>query len=202
MACRQGDSRPLVCGNRVAAASCAGLGQQARCLRAQVQRLALALLLFAQSRHRHSAERCPLLGVKRTSQLQSVMSAFDPKRTCAVIQFGYSRSSDVSPSPPPIGRCPCPNGAGLYDDFYRLKRDDAEIRYVRVDGATKIQRPLFQESDMLAAAALGLFDDLVATRASSSLRTEIAEGGLLPPITSYRIKNCDINSSSKRTVSL
>ena len=37
--------------------------------------------LLAQSRHRHHAERCPLLGVKRTWLCRSVMSAFDPKRT-------------------------------------------------------------------------------------------------------------------------
>jgi hypothetical protein len=34
-----------------------------------------------QSGHCRRAERCPLLGVKRTSQFQSAMSAFDPKRT-------------------------------------------------------------------------------------------------------------------------
>jgi hypothetical protein len=36
---------------------------------------------MAQSGLCHRAERCPLLGVKRTSPFQSVMSAFDPKRT-------------------------------------------------------------------------------------------------------------------------
>jgi hypothetical protein len=37
--------------------------------------------VLAQSRHCRPAERCPLLGVKRTWRFQSVMSAFDPKRT-------------------------------------------------------------------------------------------------------------------------
>jgi hypothetical protein len=39
--------------------------------------------LLAQSGHRNSLRQCPLLGVKRTSRIQSVMSAFDPKRTWA-----------------------------------------------------------------------------------------------------------------------
>jgi hypothetical protein len=38
-------------------------------------------LLLAQSGHGHGAERCPLLGVKRTSHFLDRMSAFDPKRT-------------------------------------------------------------------------------------------------------------------------
>jgi hypothetical protein len=35
----------------------------------------------AQSGHHDRAEPCPLLGVKRTSRFQGIMSAFDPKRT-------------------------------------------------------------------------------------------------------------------------
>jgi len=38
-------------------------------------------LLLAQSGHCHRAERCPLLGVKRTLAGHVSMSAFDPKRT-------------------------------------------------------------------------------------------------------------------------
>jgi hypothetical protein len=34
--------------------------------------------LLALSGHSTVARRCPLLGVKRTSQFQGVMSAFDP----------------------------------------------------------------------------------------------------------------------------
>jgi putative ABC transport system substrate-binding protein len=41
------------------------------------------LPLLAQVRHHERAERCPLLGVKRTSGGQASMSAFDPKRTLA-----------------------------------------------------------------------------------------------------------------------
>src|SRR5262249_45358505 len=37
--------------------------------------------LLAQSRHHHSRQRCLLLGVKRTSQKCTPMSANDPKRT-------------------------------------------------------------------------------------------------------------------------
>jgi hypothetical protein len=36
-------------------------------------------LLLAQSGHSSVARQCPLLGVKRTWQSQSLMSAFDPK---------------------------------------------------------------------------------------------------------------------------
>jgi hypothetical protein len=37
--------------------------------------------LFAQSGHGDRAQRCPLLGVKRTSGGGASMSAYDPKRT-------------------------------------------------------------------------------------------------------------------------
>jgi hypothetical protein len=37
--------------------------------------------LLAQSGHRNSLRQCPLLGVKRTSPVWSLMSAFDPERT-------------------------------------------------------------------------------------------------------------------------
>src|SRR6516162_10045345 len=36
---------------------------------------------MAQSGHPRCRERCPLLGVKRTSRFRSFMSAYDPKRT-------------------------------------------------------------------------------------------------------------------------
>src|SRR5262249_11354630 len=45
-------------------------------------RIALGLLL-AQSGHSPTEFQCPLLGVKRTSRGQALMSAFDPKRTSA-----------------------------------------------------------------------------------------------------------------------
>jgi hypothetical protein len=38
-------------------------------------------LLLAQNGHSDHAQRCPLLGVKRPSRFQSVMSAFDPNQT-------------------------------------------------------------------------------------------------------------------------
>jgi hypothetical protein len=38
-------------------------------------------LLLAQSGHADGAPRCPLLGVKRTSQEAAVMSSFDPSET-------------------------------------------------------------------------------------------------------------------------
>ena len=38
-------------------------------------------LLLAQSGHGAAEFRCPLLGVKQTSQIHTVTSAFDPKRT-------------------------------------------------------------------------------------------------------------------------
>jgi hypothetical protein len=44
----------------------------------------LPLPLLAQSGHADTLNRCPLLGVKRTSQLLSRMSANDPLRTSAV----------------------------------------------------------------------------------------------------------------------
>ena len=40
--------------------------------------------LLAQRGHANDPQRCPLLGVKRTSVATSPMSAFDPKRTLAV----------------------------------------------------------------------------------------------------------------------
>jgi hypothetical protein len=40
-------------------------------------------LLAAQSGHGGGVEECPLSGVKRTSQFDGVMSAYDPKRTLA-----------------------------------------------------------------------------------------------------------------------
>jgi hypothetical protein len=46
--------------------------------------------IMAQSIHRHRAERCLLLGVKRTSRLIEAMSAFDPKRTFCL----HGRNSD------------------------------------------------------------------------------------------------------------
>ncbi len=40
-------------------------------------------LLLAQSGHAAHTVVCPLLGVTRTSGLDGIMSAFDPKRTLA-----------------------------------------------------------------------------------------------------------------------
>jgi CheY-like chemotaxis protein len=53
--------------------------------------------LLAQSGHHATGFRCPLLGVKRTSEECAAMSAFDPKRTFAVRDCkatlpGYLRS--------------------------------------------------------------------------------------------------------------
>ena len=42
------------------------------------------LFVAAQSGHHDRAERCPLLGVKRTSGKLAAMSANDPKRTSYV----------------------------------------------------------------------------------------------------------------------
>jgi hypothetical protein len=36
---------------------------------------------LAQSGHSIRAEQCPLLGVKRTSEIEAAMSAYDPKQT-------------------------------------------------------------------------------------------------------------------------
>jgi hypothetical protein len=41
--------------------------------------------VVALSGHRTVVHECPLLGVKRTSLFHSVMSAFDPKRTSALL---------------------------------------------------------------------------------------------------------------------
>jgi hypothetical protein len=49
-------------------------------------------LLLAQSGHCHRAERCPLLGVKRTSVEGASMSAFDPKRTFGLL---YMRTTQA-----------------------------------------------------------------------------------------------------------
>ena len=43
--------------------------------------LHLLTAILAQSGHGNRAERCPLLGVKRTSTRHRAMSASDPKRT-------------------------------------------------------------------------------------------------------------------------
>jgi len=50
--------------------------------------------LLAQSRHPDTLNECPLLGVKRTSRGQALMSAFDPKRTFFVLMD--------TPSPPAV----------------------------------------------------------------------------------------------------
>jgi hypothetical protein len=41
----------------------------------------------AQSGHLDSRNECPLLSVKRTSQIEAAMSAFDPKRTSGAEVF-------------------------------------------------------------------------------------------------------------------
>jgi hypothetical protein len=43
--------------------------------------------LLAQSGHADTLNRCPLLGVKRTWLEPAAMSAFDPKRTSALLPF-------------------------------------------------------------------------------------------------------------------
>jgi hypothetical protein len=45
--------------------------------------------LLAQSRHPDRVGECPLSGVKRTSQIEAAMSAYDPKRTL-VVNFAVS----------------------------------------------------------------------------------------------------------------
>src|SRR6516162_3296200 len=42
---------------------------------------------MAQSEHPTVARQCPLLGVKRTSTVADLMSAFDPKRTSAAQHY-------------------------------------------------------------------------------------------------------------------
>ncbi len=46
-----------------------------------------AVHTWANSGHRGGGEGCPLLGVKRTSKIKSVTSAFDPKETSAAQIF-------------------------------------------------------------------------------------------------------------------
>ena len=45
--------------------------------------------LLAQSGYRDTWNQCPLLGVKRTSIRESLMSAFDPKRTSQAFHRCY-----------------------------------------------------------------------------------------------------------------
>jgi hypothetical protein len=45
---------------------------------------------LAQSGHHSRLRQCPLSGVKRTSRIQSVMSAFDPKRTWHVYHYAIT----------------------------------------------------------------------------------------------------------------
>jgi hypothetical protein len=86
--------------------------------------------LLALSGHHDRAEPCPLSGVKRTSRLQSAISAFDPKRmaparsaqfsiskcdillipdvvVCAGEAIGDGNSSHFSAAPPQRGRSRC-----------------------------------------------------------------------------------------------
>jgi hypothetical protein len=51
----------------------------------------------AQSGHFTAEFRCPLLGVKQTSQIRTVMSAFDPKRTCEGRRRLVSQSNYFGP---------------------------------------------------------------------------------------------------------
>jgi hypothetical protein len=46
--------------------------------------------VMAQSGHADRVQRCPLMGVKRTSKFKSVTSAFDPKRTLPTIYLTTS----------------------------------------------------------------------------------------------------------------
>jgi hypothetical protein len=48
-------------------------------------------LLLAQSGHGDHAQRCPLLGVKRTSAEHAGMSAFDPKRTFGLANCCFAK---------------------------------------------------------------------------------------------------------------
>jgi len=55
---------------------------------------------MAQSGHPSRAQPCPLLGVKRTSQIKAAMSAFDPKRT---LRFTIA-AVQLSPEPHFVSR--------------------------------------------------------------------------------------------------
>src|SRR6516164_7195479 len=48
---------------------------------------------MAQSEHPTVARQCPLLGVKRTSTVADLMSAFDPKRTSAAQHYRQRKTS-------------------------------------------------------------------------------------------------------------
>ena len=52
---------------------------------------------MAQSGHPDPLNQCPLLGVKRTSDGGASMSAFDPKRTSADIDFCAVLGEDLWP---------------------------------------------------------------------------------------------------------
>jgi hypothetical protein len=65
-------------------------------LNSQIGRQARADVCFwAQIGHRDGVEECPFLGVKRTSRVQSVMSAFDPLRTLAACDQGHSAKAAI-----------------------------------------------------------------------------------------------------------
>src|SRR6266566_7982908 len=49
--------------------------------------------LLAQSRHSYCRNECPLLSVKRTSQIAAAMSAYDPKQTSTFSSSSYASLS-------------------------------------------------------------------------------------------------------------
>jgi hypothetical protein len=57
---------------------------------------------LAQSGHRTVAQQCPLLGVKRTSRIQSVMSAFDPYQTSESLLSPSAQGPFVACSVSPV----------------------------------------------------------------------------------------------------
>src|SRR4029079_9855033 len=69
-----------------------------RYLRADLASNQSPCLLLAQSGHAQCADECPLLGVKRTFLIRSLMSVNDPKRTlrwdatprsCRCMRYGF-----------------------------------------------------------------------------------------------------------------
>ena len=71
--------------------------------------------LLAHSGHHDRSERCPLLGVKRTSRDWSSMSANDPKRKLAVetCRRAKCRRTPFPPGANPAGDVICGRSAGI-----------------------------------------------------------------------------------------
>src|SRR6516164_5861697 len=55
--------------------------------------------LLAQSGHAHHTQRCPLLGVKRTSGGDALMSAFDPKTLTPYLDQQRGSCEDITRLP-------------------------------------------------------------------------------------------------------